>query len=275
MRRRAPAPALRPYVVSYTGYAQHGVTLALHRGLPSCSVTLVISLADPIRMVRGPGAEHGPVALQSVVAGLSLAPTVIAQDRYQEGLHLELNPLGVRALLGVSATELTATTIDLADLPVPWARHLAGRLAEAPDWESRFAMLDAELTGALRPVTLVSEIRWAWQAMLARHGSARITPLAEEIGWSRRHFGARFAREVGVTPKQVARLMRFQRTVTLLRSGGRPDLADLAVRCGYYDQAHLTNEWRALAGCTPMAWIREELPFLQEPRSDGPADSSV
>jgi AraC-like DNA-binding protein len=50
----------------------------------------------------------------------------------------------------------------------------------------------------------------------------------------------------------------------MLRRRGGSDLAELAVGCGYYDQAHLTNEWRALAGCSPGTWIAEELPFLQD-----------
>jgi AraC-like DNA-binding protein len=39
----------------------------------------------------------------------------------------------------------------------------------------------------------------------------------------------------------------------------------VAAVCGYFDQAHLTHEWRALAGCPPTVWIAEELPFLQDP----------
>ena len=55
--------------------------------------------------------------------------------------------------------------------------------------------------------------------------------------------------EVGLTPKQAARVLRFERAGGLLRSG-RYDLAMVAAEAGYYDQAHLSNEWRALAGCT-------------------------
>src|SRR5882724_6936408 len=93
---RSPHPALRHLVRRYAGYTQDGVSLAIHRGLPGRSITLIISLADPIRMVGGPGAEHGPVRMQAVVAGLHLGPVLIEQDRYQQGLHLELNPVGLR-----------------------------------------------------------------------------------------------------------------------------------------------------------------------------------
>ncbi|UJW36013.1 helix-turn-helix domain-containing protein [Saccharothrix sp. AJ9571] len=260
---RPPHPALRQAVRRYVGYTQHGVTLPVHRGLPSRSVTLIISLAEPIRVIGGPGAEHGPLRRHCVVGGLHLAPVLIGQDFHQQGLHIELNPLGVRALLGVSATELASTTVDAGELPVPWARDLPARLHELPDWAARFALLDRELAATVAPVTLVSEIQWAWRSMVAGHGGVGVSELAEEIGWSRRHFSERFAREVGVSPKQAARLMRFERSESLLRSGGWRTLADVAAQAGYYDQAHMANEWRSLAGCPPSTWIAEELPFLQ------------
>lgn len=260
---RPPHPALRQVVRRYIGYRQHGVTLPVHRGLPSRSVTLIISLADPIRLVAGPGTEHGPLHRNCVVGGLHLAPVLIEQDSYQQGLHIELNPLGVRALLGVSATELASTTIDAGELPVPWARDLPGRLLDLPDWAARFDLMDRELASALAPVTLVSEIQWAWRSMIAGHGGVGVRELAGEIGWSRRHFSERFAREVGVSPKQAARLMRFERSGDLLRTGGWRSLAEVAAVAGYYDQAHMANEWRSMAGCPPSTWIAEELPFLQ------------
>jgi AraC-like DNA-binding protein len=266
---RAPHPALRYLVRRYAGYTQHGVSLAVHRGLPGRSVTLVISLADPIRLIGGPGAECGPRSLQAIVGGLHLGPALIEQDPYQCGLHLELNPVGLRALLGVPATELTSDVVDLADMPVPWARTLTEQLAAQPDWASRFNLLDTRLTAALRPVRLADEIQWAWRRMVAGQGGRAVTELADEVGWSRRHFTERFAREVGLGPKQVSRLIRFERGTELLRA--RYSLADVAAAAGYYDQAHFSNEWRALAGCSPSEWIREELPFLQDgAREDAP-----
>lgn len=131
---RQPAPALRPFVRRYVGYRQDGITLAHHRGLPSRSITFVLSFADPIRMLAGPG---GPVTTQCAVGGLHLSPAILAQDRFQHGMHLELNPLGVHALLGVSATELAGTVRDVADLPTRWGGNLVDRLRDCPNWTPR------------------------------------------------------------------------------------------------------------------------------------------
>ncbi len=253
---REPHPVVRPLVARYVGYAQDDVTLAVHRGLPSRHVTLVISLAGPVRM-----AGH---SLQALVGGLHTRAVLIRQDSVQEGLQLELDPLGVRTLFGVTAAELSGEVADLADFGLGW---LPDRLRELP-WRERFALLDDVLaTRAVEPVVPPPELGQAWRRLRGAGGQVRVAELAEEVGWSRRHLGERFRTELGLTPKQAARVLRFERAGSLLRQG-RADLAALAAECGFYDQAHLTNEWRALAGCTPGTWIAEELPFLQDEETE-------
>ena len=251
-----PHPVVRPLVTRYVGYAQSEVTLPVHRGLPSRHVTLVISLAGPVRM-----AGH---ALQALVGGLHTSAVLIRQDRVQEGIQLELDPLGVRTLFGVTAAELSGEVADLAEFGLG---SLPDRLRELP-WRERFALLDDVLAArAVEPVVPPPELGEAWRRLRGADGRVRVADLAEEVGWSRRHLGERFRTELGLAPKQAARVLRFERAGRLLRSG-RTDLAALAAECGFYDQAHLTNEWRALAGCTPGRWIAEELPFLQDQEAE-------
>lgn len=261
---RRPHPSLRGLVTRYIGYRQHNVTLPLHRGLPSRHVTLIISLDLPVRIVGMPSRDQSPTSLRGLVGGMHTSPALIAQDATQAGIHLELNPLGTRTLLGMPAAGLSGYVVDLADLGSPALAHLPERLATAPDWVRRFAILDDVLRSAAgEAVSTLPELRWAWRGLIGARGTVRIESLAGEIGWSRRYFTERFRREVGLSPKQVARVLRFEHACARLRSGAATSLAELAVDCGYYDQAHLTNEWHALAGCTPGTWIAEELPFLQ------------
>lgn len=250
---RQPHPVVRPLVTRYVGYAQEDVTLPVHRGLPSRHVTLVISLAGPVRMAGR--------SLQALVGGLHTRAVLIRQDRTQEGVQLELDPLGVRTLLGVTAAELSGEVAGLAEFGLG---TLPERLRELPTWAERFALLDEVLAArAVSPVEPQPELGEAWRRMRGADGRVRVAELAGEVGWSRRHLGQRFRAELGLAPKQAARVLRFERAGRSLRRG-RTDLAALAAECGYYDQAHLTNEWRALAGCTPGTWIAEELPFLQD-----------
>ncbi|WP_236793980.1 AraC family transcriptional regulator [Amycolatopsis sp. GM8] len=267
---RQPHPGLRRLVSRYIGYTQHDVTLGVHRGLPSRHVTLIISLAEPIRLVGMPRAGEAPADLVAPVGGMHVSPALIRQDRFQSGIHIELDPLAVPSLLGVSAADLSEYVVDLADLS-PRLAGLPERLASADGWDRRFDILDETLQAEAADTAHSPEVGWAWRRLRTAAGRVRVGTLADEVGWSRRHFTERFRRELGLSPKQAARVLRFERAGALLRCG-HTDLAGLAADCGYYDQAHLTNEWRALAGCPPSVWIVEELPFLQDGAAPVAAD---
>ena len=81
---------------------------------------------------------------------------------------------------------------------------------------------------------------------------SRIGALADELGWSRRHLAATVRQELGMAPKPLARLLRFEGALQRLRAGA--DLADAALDSGYYDQAHFNRDFRAFAGVTPTEY---------------------
>jgi len=85
--------------------------------------------------------------------------------------------------------------------------------------------------------------------------------LADEIGWSRRHFISRFREQVGLAPKATAQVLRFNRVCGLLQQR-RPGttITDIAMACGYADHSHLTREFQHMAGCTPSDWLAAQLP---------------
>ncbi|TIU04954.1 MAG: helix-turn-helix transcriptional regulator, partial [Mesorhizobium sp.] len=69
-------------------------------------------------------------------------------------------------------------------------------------------------------------------------------------GWSRKHLAGKFSNAIGVGPKTLSRIVRFNRALGLSRQD-QSDWADIAADCGYADQAHLVREFRDLAGETP------------------------
>jgi AraC-like DNA-binding protein len=80
---------------------------------------------------------------------------------------------------------------------------------------------------------------------------------AEELHWSRRRLVARFHEEVGLPPKAIGRLFRFEHAVELGARPDRPSWAEIALECGYYDQSHLINEFRAVTGRTPVTFFQD------------------
>jgi AraC-like DNA-binding protein len=258
-----PAPGLRPFITGYAGFRVSGLPPRTHFGLPSSDVDLIISLGPLIDVVQMPNSTQRPSAFTALVSGLQDAPATVRQGGAAFGLHVFIKPLGVRAILGVASAEISSLVLNLSDIWGNRAGDLVEMLLAAGTWRQRFAILDGAFVSKLNPANPRPEIAWAWQRLLKSHGSVPIQLLADEVGYSRRHFSDRFRDAIGVTPKSAARVFRFERACRLIRDE-RPSLAHLAVECGYFDQAHMTREWKALAGCSPRAWIARELPFLQD-----------
>jgi len=262
-----PAPAVRPVVAGYIGYRLTGCAPGSHQGVPGPTMTTVISLADPIELTVMPDPGQRPARFGALVSGLHTRPATVLRTPVQHGVHLDLDPLGARALLGMPAAALGATVVELQDLLGALAGELTDRLATAATWPRRFAILDDVLSRRLAAASsglVAPEVAHAWRRLVESGGTLRVGDLASEVGWSRRHLGARFGAELGLSPKAAARTLRFDRARRLLTAARPPSLAETAAICGYADQAHLTREWRALAGCTPGAWRAEELPNVQD-----------
>ncbi|HEY1918829.1 MAG TPA: helix-turn-helix domain-containing protein [Streptosporangiaceae bacterium] len=288
-----PAPALRPFVAPYAGYRQVGVPPARHRGLPSPYLTLIITLDEPMQMAEHTDRRRPPGEYVTLIGGLHTIPAIISHDGRQSGVQLALKPLGARALLGLPACELTGVDTDAADVLGPLAVEMQERARAAATWPERFAVLDELLLRQLRDRQLRDgrlgngqlrdgragspEVTQAWRALLASGGTAAVPELAREAGWSPRRLHTRFRAEVGLAPKEAARVVRFDRARRLLQrrvqAAGQPELAALAAACGYYDQAHLAREFRALAGCPPSRWVAEEFRNVQARPGERQADS--
>ncbi|MFF9894342.1 helix-turn-helix domain-containing protein [Streptomyces longispororuber] len=270
----APAPGRRGLVVSAVGYRVSGQTPALHRGLPSPYLTLLFSLDGPVITGRTPAEATGPGAARAaiVVGGLHQSPAYVVRPEREAGIQLALHPLAARALLGLPAAELTGQlVIDGTDVLGRLAADVRERLCAADGWDARFACLNAYLArraaDADRRGTARPEVAEAW-AWLARHrGAGTLRGLAAHVALSERRLSALFRAETGVTPKQAARLMRFQhakaRVVRAVVAGAPPDLARVAADCGYYDHSHLVRDFQQYTGVSPTAWLAEECRNIQ------------
>jgi AraC-like DNA-binding protein len=266
---RTAHPALRPFVGDISGYAYAGDPPALHSGLPSRHLTLVITLDEPLG-VAWPG---NPVEkYDALVGGLHSSAVHIGQTPSRAGVQVSLTPPAARALLDLPPGALASTVAGLDDVLGRPARELTEQLREAPSWATRFDLLEALLLRRLDEARLGAgrpELAWAWQRLCTAGGAIGVQDLASEVGWSRRHLTERFTSEYGLPPKVAARVLRFERATGLLRRQPGIRLADLSATVGYADQAHLTREFRAIAGCTPRQWMTEELPSLQHVAAPG------
>jgi AraC-like DNA-binding protein len=258
----APHPALRGLVAGAVGYAQEGLTAGTHRGLPSPTLTLVVTLDEPLDVTAHPDPAQPPGRYDALLGGLHTTPALIAHPGRQAGIQLSLTPLGARRLLGLPAGELAALDVDPAD--VLGSTELVERVRAAATWDERFAAAEEVLRRAAGGGDPAPEVAEAWRLTLASGGRLRVAEIARRVGWSERHLTARFRAETGLAPKEAARVVRFDRARRALAARPRPGLAGLAAATGYADQAHLTREWRAFTGLPPLRWLAAEFGFVQD-----------
>jgi len=257
-----PSPALRPYVAFYSGYRQRGQPAGVHRGLPSPWLTLILTLDEPLIVAAHPDRRQAPGRYDALIGGLHLTPALITMDGAQSGVQVAVHPLGCGALFGLPAAELANVDADFAAVAGDAVvAELRERLQLADSWPARFAALDAMLLRRLRQRPVHPDVAYAFARLVDTGGTVAVAALAGEVGWSARHLTDRFRAEVGLRPKEAARVARFDRARRRLRPGAR--LADIAAQTGYFDQAHLAREFHALAGCAPSQWLADEFGFVQ------------
>jgi AraC-like DNA-binding protein len=270
-RAGRPHALVRDYVDGYSGYDMRGFLPGRHMGLPSRHLTLVVQFDAPITLSRLPDGSSQPQRFESLIGGFHTTPAVIEHDGDQRGVQLHVTPAGARALFGMPASELVATVVPLEAVWGRTATELVERVGEAESWDARFAAIDRVLARAAAgraeaPSGVRPETAEAMRRLIAVGGDVDITSIADDVGWSRRHLSEQFGAEFGVTPKEMARVLRFERSKGLFIRRARATLADIAAECGYADQAHMAREWRTLAGSSPTQWLADEqLPVTHAP----------
>ena len=188
----SPAPPLSPYVDRYVGYKLTGFPRGVHRGLPSRHMTLIVSIGAAIDVVGQTDPMQSPGTYRCIVGGLQASSAVIAHDGTQEGIAVELTPVGSRALLGMPAQALWNTTLELDDLLRSAGTELWERLQCTGAWGARFSVCDQVLGRLLRDDSAEPALARAWRLVVASAGTTPVAGLAETVGWTRQHFTRRF-----------------------------------------------------------------------------------
>jgi AraC-like DNA-binding protein len=191
-----------------------------------------------------------------VFSGAHARPLFVDTREHVVGVHFK--PGGAFRFLGVPASELADTHVDLEALWGRFTQDLREQLCAAANPAKRFRLLERALLARLQnTVEEHRAVRAALDIFGRNAGEARTRDLAAHLGLSQRHFIKLFSDQVGVTPKQFGRVQRFQRALELTRISATPDWADIAAACGYFDQSHFIHDFQTLSGLSPTEFHRQ------------------
>ena len=223
--------------------------------LPSTHVSIVLNFGDRWAAGRSlPGTSQLP---SIAVFGPFTEPRLLRVGRHVHAIGVVLPSILARPLLGVPAPDLVNQIVPLDDI---WPRDRVNALHEAlvdlPVSDGLGILRDVLLARLQMPAAPPTIEAAAVRLLDARRGHVAIDAMAAHYGVSRQRFARRFQDATGVSPKLFARIVRFQGLVYSLLSTDVSDWAAVAPAAGFYDQAHMINEFRGFAGASPTRFFQ-------------------
>jgi AraC-like DNA-binding protein len=243
-----PAPQLAPYIRALW-YAHAPIVEHSHeRILPSGCLEVILNLARDHLMDCSEGRPDCPNAPALIIGARSVYEGVDTADMASL-IGVQFRPGGFSAFTADRADQITNQTLPLEDLWGTSVRALRDTLRELPTPRTRLSFLQEFLLARLQvrrqphPVVVHALSRFARDCR-----AVTVREIAASTGLSERRFSQLFREQVGFPPKVWCRLQRFQRAVKQLHAGVDMPWAELALECGFYDQSHFANEFRAFSG---------------------------
>jgi AraC-like DNA-binding protein len=263
-------PALRDTVLAYVGY-RYGKRSPQRRILfPDTSVNVQFGFGLPVRTVD----LVDPLRSTTASSRAELPHTTALLGEHGGEVHgivMRLNPMGAYRLFGVPMAEWDLPHLDPALLLPPALRYLPEQLEETETWSEQFRLLDRHFTPLLeRGPQVAPEVEWAWRELHRSRGLLRVRDLAIRSNWSVRHLERRFREQVGRSPGEIARILRFGNALRL-QDTGLP-LAKVALAGGFHDQAHYNHVFKSMTGFTPTQVPANRVdwsPYTANQRPDG------
>lgn len=220
--------------------------------LPDGRYELIFNFGDAVL-------QDGVAQPRAMLAAETRRAVSIAPSGRVDFLGMTLRDGCAAEILRAPLHELRDRMLDVRDVDTRLDLH--EQLANAHDDRRIRIVLDALRSTAADPLA-----RAAASTIRTAHGRVSITRLAARLGVTVRTLGRAFDRAIGITPKTLARVTRLGRAAAMLREGASG--VDAALDAGFFDQAHMTNEFRSMAGLSPSRWL--DLPtglgvqFLQD-----------
>jgi AraC-like DNA-binding protein len=259
--RRAPDSRLDPYVIDYQGYRERACTPMRRLQPPFAGIPMIVTFGPSIDIINGDRPTERGV-FRSFLAGLHDVHVLTEYEGDQSGLQVNFTLFGAYRFLNITMSDIANRCLDLGDLlGDAEAKRLVDTLHGAADWPSRFDRMDHFLLERLRRGRPMSpDVAWALRSLQASHGARSIGALSRDLACSRKNLIQRFHAQVGLSPKAVASILRFAHAVQRTRAGDEESWAELAIACGYYDQAHFNRDFRRYSGRTPREFRASLLP---------------
>jgi AraC-like DNA-binding protein len=223
--------------------------------LPGTGASITFNFAD--RWSAGRSLRTASQLPAAFVIGPVLRPRLLRVGHSVRAIGAAFPAILTRAILGVPPSQLVDQIVPLHSL---WrlveVERLTASLASATNAAAMKMLKDRLLEDHGTALDRSHFAHDATQHIRKAGGRVSINDLAQRYGMSRQKFAREFADATGMPPKMHARLTRFQALVGRLLTSDVSQWVEVSSDAGFYDQAHMINEFRALAGVSPIEFFR-------------------
>ena len=247
-----PALPLRSFVKMLWYARAPQVSHSRERILPTGHTQVILNLARDYLLDCSDHPERRSAA--SAIIGARSVYEIVNTSDMADLIGIVFQPGGLPAFASDAADLFSNRSIDLEDVWGVQVRVLRDRLREILSPQAKLACFEAFLCHSFkmrllepRPIRHCA-VNFALKRFAHAPSLSTVRDVARSTGWSERRFSQIFREEVGLAPKVWCRIQRFQTAVHQLHAGVDVPWSELALNCGFYDQSHFANEFRAFSG---------------------------
>lgn len=173
---------------------------------------------------------------------------------------IRFHPDGFAPFTTLSMHSLDNRAVPLAELYGRTGVELEKNILDERSTTVRIAIIESFLLNRLNSLEGTDALAKSSVDMLLRSkGQVSIDDLAGQLNTSRRQLERRFSSAIGLSPKQLAKIIRLQATLKLMEQEQFTSLTSLAHENGYFDQAHFIKDFREFTGMTPRQFYGDNL----------------
>lgn len=234
---------------------------AVEKVLPSGSIQIIINLEEKcFRHFHTSDLIQANEYDNVILTGMQTGYVYLDSYSRISTIGVVLKKGAVPALFGIPAGEFRDQVVSLRDITKFHVSEWREKLIAAPAIEEKFWMIEHFLTDLLKDSfsSLNPAILAAADQIEESNGNVSISDILDQSGYSRRWFSELFRNVVGVNPKQYAMICRFQNVLNAIRNDSFFHSTDIALRCGYFDQAHFIHDFKQFAGMSPSDYFRNQ-----------------
>jgi AraC-like DNA-binding protein len=255
-----PWPALRDVISRIYAHQSPASEVAEPRWLivPDGEIKLIFPFDGDIACTIGDATRHHRAA-RVIVSGMRTIPGRLEFPEGVAAIGVIIRPEAVYRLIDIPHHELANRTLDGGEVLGPaLARGWADEWLHTDGLEARVERIQAALHA--RVIAVASRVRreaafeHAVRRMRRSSGRVRIDALAHEIGWSRRHLARVFQAHAGVTPSELAGVLRFHAVYRQLRAVPAASASGL-IYDYYYDHSHFLKDFKRYTGATLRGYL--------------------